>query len=103
MARDPILDLARSIDNLSVERIAAGGAKRIAKAIDRRFASGEAPQATGKLRRNTVVDGASDGILIRNQLAYAEAHQAEIIPSRPELQAEVREAFKDELGGLPKW
>ena len=103
MPRDPIEDLANAIDNLSVERVASSAAKRIAKAIDRRFTTGEAPQASGKLRRNTVVDGASDGILVRNQLPYAEAHQAEIIPSRPELQAEVREAFKDELGGLPKW
>lgn len=103
MPRDPILDLANAIERVSVERIAAGGAKRIAKAIDRRFATGEAPQASGKLRRNTVVDGASDGILVRNQLPYAEAHQAEIIPSRPELQAEIRESFRDELGGLPKW
>ena len=103
MPRDPLTELANAIDNLSVERIAAGGAKRIAKAIDRRFTSGEAPQASGALRRNTVVDGASDGILVRNQLPYAEAHQAEIIPSRPELQAEIRESFRDELGGLPKW
>lgn len=103
MPRDPIEDLAAAIERVSVERVASSAAKRIAKAIDRRFTSGEAPQATGKLRRNTVVDGASDGILVRNQLPYAAAHQAEIIPPAKELQAEVREAFKDELGGLPRW
>ena len=103
MPRDPILDLAAAIERVSVERVASSAAKRIAKAIDRRFATGEAPQASGKLRRNTVVDGASDGILVRNQLPYAAAHQAEIIPPAKEMQAEVREAFKDELGGLPKW
>lgn len=103
MPRDPILDLANAIERVSVERIAAGGAKRIAKAIDRRFATGEAPQASGALRRSTVVDGASDGILVRNQLPYAEQYADRIVPTKPELQAEIREAFKDELGGLPRW
>ena len=103
MPSDPILELADSIDALSVERIAAGGAKRIAKAIDRRFTSGEAPQASGKLRRSIVVDGASDGILVRSQLPYAEAHAAEFLPSKPEIQGEVREAYKAELGRLPRW
>ena len=103
MPRDPILELADSIDALSVERVAEAGRQRIAKAIDRRFASGQAPQASGKLRRSIVVDGASDGILVRSQLPYAEAHAAEFLPSKPEIQGEVREAYKAELGRLPKW
>lgn len=103
MARDPITDLADAISKLDVESIAASGAKRIDKAIDRRFATGEAPVNSGKLRRNTVVDGASDGILIRNQLPYAEQYADRIVPTKPELQAEIRESFKAELGRLPKW
>lgn len=103
MARDPLLDLAAALDSLSVEDVAVKGAKRLEKVIDLRFTSGAAPQASGKLRRSLVVDGASDGILIRSQLPYAEAHKDEILPSKPEIQGEVREAFKSALGGLPKW
>jgi len=103
VARDPITDLADAISKLDVESIAASGAKRIDKAIDRRFATGEAPVNSGKLRRNTVVDGASDGILIRNQLPYAEQYADRIVPTKPELQAEIRESFKEALKELPKW
>ncbi len=103
MARDPITDLADAISKLDVESIAANGAKRISSAIDRRFATGEAPVNSGKLRRNTVVDGASDGILIRNQLPYAEQYADRIVPTKPELQAEIRESFKEAFGGLSKW
>lgn len=101
MPRDPIIALADAIEGLSIENIADGGAKRIAKAIDARFTTGAAPQASGKLRRSIVVDGASDGILVRSQLPYAEAHADEFLPSKPEIQ--VREAYKAELGRLPKW
>ena len=103
MPRDPILDLAAALDSLSVEDIAVKGAKRLEKVIDLRFSAGAAPQASGKLRRSIVVDGASDGILIRSQLPYAEAHADQIIPSKSEIQAEIRESFKSALGGLPKW
>ena len=103
MASDPIADLAAALDKLSVEQIASDAAKRIDKAIDRRFATGAAPVNSGKLRRNTVVDGASDGILIRNQLPYAEQYADRIVPTKPELQGEIRESFKEALGELPKW
>lgn len=103
MSRDPILELAAALDSLSVEDIAVNGAKRLEKVIDLRFSAGAAPQASGKLRRSLVVDGASDGILVRSQLPYAEAHQDQILPSKSEIQGEIREAFKSELGGLPRW
>ena len=103
MARDPIADLASAIGRLSVEPIAERAAKGIAERIDDAFASGAAPQRSGKLRRSIVVDGASDGILIRSQLPYAEAHQDQILPSKSEIQGEVRESFKSALGGLPRW
>jgi len=101
--RDPILELSAALAALSVEDIARAGAKRLEKVIDGRFSAGAAPQASGKLRRSIVVDGASDGILVRSPLPYAEAHAAEILPPKAEIQGEVREAFKSALGGLPRW
>ena len=100
---DPILELAKAIGNLSVERVSVVAAPKLAAAIDAKFAQREAPQRTGALRRSVKVRADIGGIRVVSAKEYAERYRKEILPKAIEVQRAIRAGFKQVLERLPRW